>query len=137
MRIVVTIARILLGLVFFVLGLNGFIGFLGGPPTEGTAGAFLCSMAASHYQWFTSGVQVLAGLMLLTDMYVPLAIVALAAVLANILPFHITMMPAGLPLPIIVTILWFIVAWPLRAHFAPIFVRKVPADRSSLAQQSQ
>ena len=127
MRIVVTIARILLGLIFFVLGLNGFIGFLGGPPTEGTAGAFLGSMAASHYTWMVSGVQVLAGLMLLTDLYVPLAIVALGAVLLNILTFHITMMPAGLPLPIVVTILWFIVAWPLRAHFAPLFVRKVTA----------
>src|SRR4030081_416575 len=127
MKIVVTIARILLGLVFSVPGLNGFIGFLGGPPTEGTAGAFLGSMVASHYTWMVSGVQVLAGLMLLTDLYVPLAIVALGAVLLNILTFHITMMPAGLPLPIVVTILWFVVAWPLRAHFAPLFVRKVTA----------
>ena len=127
MRIVVTIARILVGLVFLVLGLNGFIGFLGGPPTEGTAGAFLGSMWSSHYTWMVSAVQVVAGAMLLTDLYVPLAIVALGAVLLNILTFHITMMPAGLPLPIIVTILWFVVAWPLRAHFAPLFVRKVAA----------
>ncbi|HEY0615214.1 MAG TPA: hypothetical protein VGC96_11255 [Candidatus Elarobacter sp.] len=127
MRIVATVARIVLGLVFFVLGLNGFVGFLGGPPTGGNAGAFLGSMAASHYQWMFSGVQVIASLMLLTGLYVPFAIVALGAVLLNILTFHITMMPAGLPLPIVVTILWFIVAWPLRAHFAPLFVRKVSA----------
>jgi uncharacterized membrane protein YphA (DoxX/SURF4 family) len=128
MRIVVLIARILLGLVFFVLGLNGFIGFLGTPPPGGTSGQFLGSMWVSHYTWFVSGVQVLAGLALLTNQYVPLAIVVLAAVLSNILVFHITMMPQGLPLPIAVTILWFIVAWPLRGYFAPLFARQVPLE---------
>jgi hypothetical protein len=85
-------------------------------------------MWVSHYTWFVSGVQVLAGLALLTNQYVPLAIVVLAAVLSNILVFHITMMPQGLPLPIAVTILWFIVAWPLRGYFAPLFARQVPLE---------
>lgn len=79
-------------------------------------------MMATHYTWMVSGVQVLAGLLMLANRYVPLALVLLAAELVNILTFHITMMPAGLPLPLVVTLLWFIVAWPLRRHFAPLFV---------------
>jgi putative oxidoreductase len=133
-KIVHTIARILLGLAFLVFGLNGFLLFMPPPPSiPAPAGPFSEAMQVSHYTWFVSGVQVIAGIMLLTNQYVPLAIVTLAAVLANILVFHLTMLPMGLPLAIVVTVLWFVVAWPLRAHFAPLFVRRadtnVPAAR--------
>jgi putative oxidoreductase len=122
---VVVIARILLGLIFVFFGAQGFVHFIPVPPIPGTAGAFLGAMETSHYVWFTSGVQLIAGLLLLANRYVPLAIVALGAVIANILVFHLTMMPSGLPLPIIVTVLWFVVALPLRSHFAPLFAQQV------------
>ncbi len=126
MKIVVTIARILLGLVFVVFGSNGFLNFIPVPPMEGFAGQFLGVLAASHYLYFIGGVEVIAGLLLLTNAYVPLALTMLAAVLANILVYHVTMMPAGLPLALVTTVLWFIVAWPLRSHFAQLlFVRTV------------
>jgi len=127
MRIVVTIARLLLGLMFVVFGLNGFLLFLPPPPhIPGNAGAFSGAMMNSHYVYLTAGVQALGGALLLADQYVPLALVMLAAVIVNILTFHITMWPQMLiPFPILVTILWFIVAWPLREHFAPLFARKV------------
>lgn len=125
MKIGVVIARILMGAIFLILGLNGFLQFLPAPPIAGPAGQFLGSMMSTHYTWMVSGVQVLAALMLLANRYVPLALLLLAAELVNILTFHITMMPAGLPLPLVVTLLWFIVAWPLRTYFAPLFVAKV------------
>jgi uncharacterized membrane protein YphA (DoxX/SURF4 family) len=132
MNIVFAIARILVGLIFLVFGLNGFLPFIPVPPDiPGAAGAFSGVMMTSHYMWFTSGVQVLAGLMLLTDQYVPLGLVLLAAMLANILTFHITMFPAGLPVALVTTVLWFIAAWPLRSHFALLFVRKVPPDNDA------
>lgn len=82
-------------------------------------------MVSSHFSYFVFGVQVLCGILLLVNRYVPLAIVLLAAVIANILEFHITMWPAALiPMPALVTVLWFIVAWPLRAQFAPLFTSK-------------
>ena len=126
MRIVVLVARILLGLMFTVFGLNGFLLFLPPPPhIPGNAGAFSGAMMASHYVYLTAGAQVLGGVLLLANQYVPLALVILAAVIVNILTFHITMWPQSLvPFPVLVTILWFIVAWPLRAHFAPLFARK-------------
>jgi uncharacterized membrane protein YphA (DoxX/SURF4 family) len=130
MKIVTLIARILLGLMFFVFGLNGFLNFIPAPPTlPEPAGAFNTAMRVSHFTWFVSGVQVICGILLLTNQYVPLAIVTLAAVLANILVFHLTMLPMGFPLAIVTTILWVIVALPLRAHFAPLFARRADADR--------
>jgi hypothetical protein len=41
------------------------------------------------------------------------------------------MQPAGFPMPLLATVLWVIVAWPLRATFAPIFARRPLPERSS------
>jgi putative oxidoreductase len=61
MKIVVLIARILLGLVFLVFGLNGFLNFLPmGPLPTGLAGQFVTVLFQSHYVLFVSGIQVLA-----------------------------------------------------------------------------
>jgi hypothetical protein len=122
-----TIARIILGLIFLVLGLNGFFFFIPAPPIGGFAATFFSVMVESHFSVMVFGVQVIAAVMLLTDQYVPLALVTLAALLANILNFHITMQPSGLPLPLFTTLCWFLTAWPLRSHFALLFARKVPA----------
>ncbi len=127
MRIVVLVSRLLLGLMFAVFGLNGFLLFMP-PPAHipGNAGAFSGAMMSSHYVYLTTGAQLLCGVLLLINRYVSLALVVLAAIIVNILTFHITMWPQSLvPFPILVTVLWFIVAWPLREHFAPLFVRKV------------
>ena len=127
MKIAVIIARILMGLVFVVLGMNGFLAFMGSPASMGGNGPamdFLNSMWVTHYTWMVSGVQVIAGLLLLANRYVFLALVLLGAVLVSVLTFHITMMPSGLPLPLVVTVLWFIVAWSLRDRFALLFAQR-------------
>jgi len=126
-RVIFHAARILLGLIFLLFGLNGFLLFMPSPPhIPGNAGAFSGAMMTSHYVYLTAGVQVLGGLLLLLNRCVPLALVLLAAVIANILTFHITMMPQALvPFPILVTVLWFLVAWPLREYLAPLLTRRV------------
>jgi uncharacterized membrane protein YphA (DoxX/SURF4 family) len=123
MKITVVVARILLGLVFLVLGLNGFRHFIPAPPPTGLAGAFSDVLFASHYSIFVFGVQVIAGVMLLTNQFVPLALAMLAPVIANILVFHITMLPSGLPPALFVTLLWIIIVLQFRSHFAPLFSR--------------
>jgi putative oxidoreductase len=130
MRIAALIARILLGLMFFVFGFNGFLNFMPAPPISGLPGQFSGALVASHYMLFVSGVQVVAGALLLSNQYVPLAIVLLAPVLANILVFHLTMMPSTVAPGLVATLLWFVVALPLRAHFAPIFVRQASPGAS-------
>ncbi|HEY5257243.1 MAG TPA: hypothetical protein VIJ12_02590 [Candidatus Baltobacteraceae bacterium] len=125
MKITALVARILLGLIFGVLGFNGFLMFLPAPPPVGLGGQFLTVMYASHYAYMTTSVQIIAGLMLLSNQYVPLALVVLGAVLVNILTYHITMLPGGLPLALFVTLLWVLACLPYRAHFALLFARKV------------
>jgi len=103
MKIIVLIARLLLGLVFVVFGLNGFLQFLPQPPIGGMAGDFVTVLAHSHYTYLVFGVQFIAGVLLLTNQFVPLAVAMLAPMLANILTFHLTMQPAGLPPGIVAT----------------------------------
>jgi uncharacterized membrane protein YphA (DoxX/SURF4 family) len=124
MKIAATAARVLLGVLFVVMGLNGFLLFMPPPPTgiPPTAAAFSGAMFTSHFMWMTSGVQLLAGVLLLANRAVFFALIVLAALLVNILTFHITMWPQSLvPLPIIAVILWFIAAWPLRREFFRLF----------------
>lgn len=124
MRIVTVIARVLLGLIFFVFGLNGFVGFIPMPPLAGTAGAFIGALFSSHYLYLVSGVQLIAGVLLLLNRFVPLALAMLAPMLANIIAYHVTMQMEGWPLAAITTLLWAIVVWRYRAHFTALFVHK-------------
>ncbi len=124
MKVVSFIARILLGLMFFVAGLNGFLNFMHAPLPPGLAGTFLSALVASRFVYFISGVQLIAGALLLVNRFVPLALALLAPVLYNILAFHITMQPSGLPPGLVASILWLILVWRLRAFFAPLLVQK-------------
>lgn len=119
------VARVLLGLIFTTFGSNGFLQFIPAPPLGGTAGAFAGAMFVSHYVLLVSGAQALGKILLLANRFVPLAVVLLAAVIANILTFHLTMLREGLPMALVVTALWVIVALPLRSAFAPLFAAKV------------
>ena len=123
MKIASTIARYLLGLVFLVFGLNGFFHFIPQPPPTGVALQFFIAVSTSHFMAAIFAVQVLAGVLLLINQYVPLALIMLAAMLFNILDFHITMSPSGIGLPLFVTLLWFVVAASVRSAFTGILQR--------------
>ena len=125
MKIASTVARILLGLMFTVFGLNGFLHFIPSPAfPPGFLMDFFTAIVGSGFYIMIFGVQPICGLLLLSNQYVPLAIVVLGAVLANILTFHATMNPQGFPTAIIAVTLWFLTAWPIRAQFAPLLARK-------------
>ncbi len=125
MKIVTLIARILLGLVFLVFGLNGFLNFLNtGPAPTGLAGQFLGALILSHYYWVVAALQIAGGLLLLVNRFVPLALVLLGPVIVNIICFHVFMNPSGAPPAAVVTVLWLIVFYRNRQHFSGIFVQR-------------
>jgi hypothetical protein len=125
MKIVALIARILVGLVFLVFGLNGFLHFIPmGTLPSGLAGQFLTVLIQSHYVIFVSALQLAGGALLLVNRYVPLGLTLLGPVIVNILLYHATMDRAGLPLAIVVAILWCVVAYRERQYFSSLFVQK-------------
>src|SRR5580700_5718496 len=95
MKIVVLISRILLGLVFLVFGLNGFLMFIPtGPMPTGLAGQFVTVLLQSHYVLVVSALQVAGGALLLVNRYVPLGLTLLGPIIVNIflvyfLVFHL------------------------------------------------
>ncbi len=132
-----TAARILLGLVFLAAGVSGFVLIAHPPaPPPGLAGAFQDVFFRSRWVLFVDGVEAIAGALLLANRYVPLALTALAAVIANIIVFHLTMAPAGLPIAAIVAALWAVLAYRHRASFAPLLARRDNLSRPAPAAGS-
>src|ERR1700675_4976079 len=105
MKIAALIARILLGLVFLVFGLNGFLQFIPGVLPPGLAGQFLNALMESHYVLFVSAFQVAGGMLLLVNRYLPLGLTILGPVIVNIVLYHLLLDRTGLPIAIIVLIL--------------------------------
>src|SRR5882762_7301642 len=125
MKIAALIARLLLGLIMVVFGLNGFLNFLSmGPMPTGLAGQFIGALFQSHFYYVVAAVQIIGGLLLLVNRFVPLALVLLGAVIANIFFYHLFMNLAGMPLAIVVIVLWFIVFYRHRQYFSGIFVAR-------------
>jgi hypothetical protein len=127
MKITVTIARLLLGLIFLVFGLNGFLNFLSMPAPTGVAGQFIGALFLSHYLVVIFLIQVVAAILLLVNRYVPLALAMLAPIIVNVLLFHVLMAPSGLPLALVVTVLWIVVFLNVRSAFAGLVQQRVPA----------
>lgn len=116
MNIAATIARILLGLLFALAGIMAFV--LTAPPHEpGLAGTFNQVYFQSHWSLFVGAAQLVIGVLLLINRYVPIALIMLAAFLYNSFAFHITMAPGALFAPAIVLALWVLVALKYRAVF--------------------
>ncbi len=96
MRSVVLVCRILLGLMFFVFGLNNILGFLKMPPPAAPdAGTFLTILHVSHWMSFVGAIMTVAGLLLLVNRFVPLALTLLAPIIVNILLYHALLWPHG------------------------------------------
>ena len=125
MKIVFLVARLLLGLIFLVFGLNGFLNFISmGPMPTGLAGQFVGALALSHYFWAVAALQVAGGALLLVNRFVPLALVLLGPVIVNIILYHVFLNPSGAVPAIVVTILWGIVFYGHRQYFSGIFVQR-------------
>ena len=127
MKILVTVARILLGFIFLVFGLNGFLQFIPMPPPSGLAAQFAGALFASHYMMPVFLLQIAGGTLLLANRFVPLALTLLGPVIVNILLFHAFLEPSGLPLALGVTVLWLVLFSASRQAFAGLFQNRATA----------
>jgi putative oxidoreductase len=124
-KIAAIVARYLLGLLFTVFGLNGFLQFIHQPPPANPlAMQFLVAVSASHFAVFFFAVQLIGGLLLLSGFFVPFALVLLAAELYNILAFHITFAPTTAAPALLACVLWVVVFLQYRASLKGVFSAK-------------
>lgn len=119
------IARYLLGLIFTVFGLNGFLNFIHQPPPANPlAIQFFIAISSSHFAGFFFAVQLIGGLLLLSGYFVPLALTLLAAELYNILAFHVTFAPESIAPALVASVLWVLVFFQYRASFKVVLGAK-------------
>ena len=130
-----TAARLLLGLIFAVFGLNGFLHFIPTPPPSGPAGAFGMAMFATGYLFqLVKGTEVVVAALLLSNRFVPLALALLAPVVVNIVAFHAFLAPSGLPLPLVILVLEVYLARSYRdAYSSMLQARTEPTSASPIS----
>ena len=124
MKYVFVIARVLLGLVFTVSGLNTFLHLFPNHPLPGLAGEFMGALLGSHYYVIAFGTQLIGGVLLLSNRYVPLALTLLGPVIVNILSFHMFLDSENIAPAVVVTVLWFLIFSRVRSAFTGLFVTK-------------
>lgn len=119
--------RILLGLTFFVFGLNGFLHFLPQPPLPAAAGPFLGGLVSTGYFFpLLKATEVAAGLLLLTNRFVPLALTVLAPIVVNIVAFHVFLAPGPLMVAFLLASTVYL-AWVHRSAFRGVLSsRSIP-----------
>src|SRR3954464_2102760 len=117
MKITTHIARVLLGLLFTIFGLNGFLNFIPMPPPQGLAGQYMGALFMSHYLVPRFALETIGGVLLLVNRFVPLALALLAAIIVNIVLFHATMDPKGLGMAFFTVALWVVVFFRERGAF--------------------
>lgn len=118
-------ARLLLGLMFFVFGLNGFLHFLPQPPAPPAAAAFAGALLASGYFFpLLKAIEVVCGALLLAGLFVPLALTLLAPIIVNIAAFHLFLAPGNYVIVALVLATEIFLARAYRAAFAPMLAMR-------------
>ncbi len=128
MKYLPTIARVLLGLMFFVFGLNGFLNFIPPPKSgipEGAMAFSIAMMKTGYFFQLVKGTEVTVGLLLLLNRFVPLALVLIAPVIVNILAFHAFLAPSGVPMAVVILGLEIYLAWTYRQVYRPMLAARV------------
>lgn len=91
------------------------------PPLPAVAGEFMGALSKSGYIMPIVGiVEILAGILLLINKYVPIALLILAPISVNILAFHAVLAPGGIGAAALVTILNVLLFFAYKDRFKGI-----------------
>ncbi len=124
-----TVARLLMGLLFAMTGLNGFLNFLPQPDTmpEGAATLVGAMLKTGYMMPLVAGTQLVVSLLLISNRFVPLALALIAPVVVNIVAFHVFLAPSGSGPAAFVLVCEIYLAWAYRGAFAPMLsIRNTP-----------
>jgi hypothetical protein len=127
MKYLIIAARTLLGLMFTVFGLNGFLHFIPlPPPASPLALQYMTVLSTSNYFALIFLIQLIAGLLFLANRFTALGLAMTAPILVNILLYHGLMEPAGIGVGLFATLLWAVVFFRERTAFAGLFRASTP-----------
>ena len=130
-----TVARLLLGLIFFGFGINGLLHLIVQPTPAAGAAAMISALMATGYFWpLLKIAEITSGFLLLSNRFVPLALAILAPILVNITAFYAALDVRGIPMMVVMLGLEIYLAWSYRRQYAPMLVaRATPAGSGELS----
>jgi hypothetical protein len=129
-------ARVLMGLTFVVMGLNGVLQFLPAPPDATPAGAMALTTAFTKSGYLlplVGATQAIVGALLLSNRFVPLALTVLAPIVVNIVAFHAFLAPQGLAVALVVLALEIHLAVVHGKAFRAMLAMRPTSDRDLAA----
>ena len=113
--------RLLFGAFWLVFGLNNFFHFFPVPSPAPQAAAFMAALEQTGYVMpLVFATEVLVGVMLLTNRWVPLALLMLAPILANILLYDLFLNQAGLAIGAVLVVIYNLLLYGQRRVFSPL-----------------
>lgn len=114
--------RVVLGLIYVVFGLNGYLNFIQMPPLPESAMHFLGGLfSAPYFIHLLKLTEILGGALLLSGKAMPFALVWLAPVTVNIFLFHAFLAPAGMVMPIAMVVIQVLLMWNYKGVYKPLF----------------
>lgn len=129
LKYVILAARILLGAGFLFFGLNILLHFMPMKPESGDAGTFGLILAQHHWMNLVGVLQIIAGVLLLVNRFVPLALTLLAPLLVNILLFHLLLLGGkGIAAGLLCALLELFLLFVYRRNFYPLFAMNPEAE---------
>ena len=124
MKMARMIVRLLFGAAWLFFGLNGFFHFWmpepKTPPPAPAAALFQGFMGSGYMMEFIAGTEVFAGVLLVSGLFVPLALTVIAPIVLNILAFHLYANREGLEIAFVVVALELFLAIAYRKAFAGV-----------------
>ena len=114
--------RLLLGALLLAFGLNGFLNFMPNPPASAEAGELLGALAKTGYFFpFVKGVEVIVGILLLSNKFSAFALVIFTPILVGIAQINLILNPSGIPITLFLIALHAYLAFHYRAVYKPLF----------------
>lgn len=120
MKAATLVARILLGLIFIVFGLNYWLNFISAPPPSGQAAAFIGAMYMTGYLTVVKVIEVVGGILVTTGRFTGLGLLLLGPVVVNIVLFDVFLTQSFNPVSAAAGVLSLFLLWTERRRFAAI-----------------
>lgn len=127
MKIAALIARVLLGLIYLVFGLNFFFHFIPmtPPPMSKEATAFSGGLFGSGYFFqYMKVLEILSGLFLLINRYTAFFLLVLLPISLNIFLYHTILAPAGAPMGVGIIVLNVFLCIAYIKYYTGVFTAK-------------
>lgn len=121
-------SRIFLGVMFLGAGINGYFVIFGWEPFIATSPDAMALFEFDYLLIVEKSLEVICGILLLTNQFVPLAIAILSPIVANILLLHLFLDHSLLLLAIFLVLALGYLLYSYRENFLRILERKPKPD---------